>query len=156
MLWITIKYLLLPLWPSHPSRLRALHDADHLIRDRQFRVNGRSKRMNELWPMVIPQPKHGAAIGTEIPLRRTDFLIRCASRHDGGIFPKPVSSELPSPTVMKNILRPAKDRGLGKKTGMTYLIKSFPFLISRLSAIPPRLTLPLYPPTFRQMLQAHS
>ena len=38
----------------------------------------------------------------------------------------------------------------------TYFIKSSPFTIFKLFAIPPRFTDPLYPPTLRQMLHAQS
>lgn len=38
----------------------------------------------------------------------------------------------------------------------TNLINSFPFFILSVLLMPPKLTLPLYPPTFRQMLHAHS
>ena len=119
-LWINIVYLLLPLRPSHPSRLRVLHKADHLIRDRQFGINGRSKRMNELWPMVIPQPKHGAAIGTEIPLRRTDLLIWCASRHDSGIFPKPVSPNCHPSTPIEYSIADKTLRVISRQTWLTW------------------------------------
>lgn len=39
---------------------------------------------------------------------------------------------------------------------VSYLMMSFPLMMLRLSAMPPKFTLPRCPPTLRQMLHAHS
>jgi hypothetical protein len=44
----------------------------------------------------------------------------------------------------------------GRKRKGNYLMVSFPFVTFSVSAIPPRFTLPPYPPHFRQIEHAHS
>lgn len=83
---VDVMHALLPLRPTHPVRLRLLHDTDHLVRNGQLRVDSRCERMNQLWPVMVPEPQHGAAIGAEIALRRTQLLARLAPVFDGVVF----------------------------------------------------------------------
>jgi len=49
-----------------------------------------------------------------------------------------------------------EERGAEGSDNQAYLMRSFPFLTLRVDETAPRLTEPLYPPTLRQMLHAHS
>ena len=73
---------LFTLRPPRPRRLRPAHDTHHFIRNREFRVNGRSKWMNELRPMVIPKPKHRTAIWAKDPLRWANFFLGSSTVFD--------------------------------------------------------------------------
>lgn len=84
---VRVMHGLLPLRPTHPVGLRILHNTDHLVWNRQVRINGRRKRMDQFRPMMIPQPEHGAAVGTEVPLRRTLRLGWFSLILDCGVFP---------------------------------------------------------------------
>lgn len=130
----------LALWPAHIVRLGAIHDTNHLIRHRQLGIDSWCKRMNQFRPVVIPQPQHRATVGAEASLGRALLLVRRAAVFDCFVFSWRRQSIL----------------NASQKTAAAHLINSFPCLISSVSAIPPRLTLPLYPHTLRQMLQAQS
>lgn len=80
---VGVMHALLPFRPTHPVRLRPGHDTHHLIGSGQLGINRRRKRMNQLREVMVPEPKHGAAIGAEIPLRRTALLVRFALVYDG-------------------------------------------------------------------------
>ena len=42
--------------------------------------------MNQLRPMMIPKPEHGATVRAEIPLRRAALLVRLALVFDCVVF----------------------------------------------------------------------
>lgn len=84
---IFLVHLLLPLRPTRPRRLRPSHNANHLIRHRQLGVDRRRERMNQLRPLLVPQPQHGTTVGAEVPLRRTNLLLFGTAGLDRGIFP---------------------------------------------------------------------
>lgn len=95
---VGVMHALLPLRPTHPIGLRPSHDTNHLIRNRQLRIDSRRKGVNQLRPMMIPEPKHGTAIRAEIPLGRTLLLSRFSLVHDRGVFPAlPSASNVPVP-----------------------------------------------------------
>jgi hypothetical protein len=43
--------------------------------------------MDQLRPVMVPQPKHSTAIGTEVTFRRTLCLVGSATVLYGGVFP---------------------------------------------------------------------
>lgn len=42
--------------------------------------------MNQLWPVVIPQPQHGTAVGAEVALRRATFLVWSSAVFNSSVF----------------------------------------------------------------------
>lgn len=88
---INIMHNLLPLRPTNPSRLGPRHNASHFIRSGQLGINGRRKRMDQLRPMMIPQPQHGATVGAEIALAGADLLVFLAAVFDRGVLSAVVS-----------------------------------------------------------------
>jgi hypothetical protein len=84
---VRLMHALLPLGPPHVRRLGVRQDTDHLVRHGQFGVDSRRERMNQLRPMMIPQPQHRATVRAEIPLRGASLLIRLAAIFDSGVFP---------------------------------------------------------------------
>jgi len=42
--------------------------------------------VDEFRPVVIPQPEHGTAVGTEVALGRAQFLRVFAAVFDGNVF----------------------------------------------------------------------
>ena len=147
-----LMHLLLPFRPPHPHRLRVSFDANHLIRRRQLRINSGSKRMDQFGPTPIPDPEHSTAITTETPLRRYPFFLGCSAVFDCGVFPS-VTVNITVELYIYIYIQVQMDV---RSCGRTYLINSFPLVTFSESDIPPRFTLPLYPPTLRQMLQAQS
>jgi len=79
-------HLLLPLRPLHPRRRSLPFNTIHLLRHRQLRINRRRKRVNQLRPVVIPQPEHSPAISTEIALRLAFLFGGKTAVFDGYIF----------------------------------------------------------------------
>lgn len=71
-----VKHLFLPFGPPHVRGLRILPYTDHLIWNRQLRIDTARERMDQLRPRGIPQPKHRAAVGAEGAERRTLFIGR--------------------------------------------------------------------------------
>lgn len=126
--------------PPHPLRLRAAHNTNHLLGNRQIRINCRRERMNQFGIVMIPQPQHGTAVRAEVALRWAALFVRCAACFDCWVFSTPSARPLSG-----NIVR-----------FEAYLMNSSPLETFRLFAIPPKFTLPPYPPTFRQILQAQS
>lgn len=68
-----------PFRPPHPLRLRITHNTNHLLGDRQIRINRRRKRMNQLGVVMIPQPQHCTAVRAEVSLRRAALFVRCTA-----------------------------------------------------------------------------
>jgi hypothetical protein len=94
--------------------------------------------------MVVPQPEHRAAITAEGALGRAFLCPRCATVFDGCVFP--VEAQFLDVSDIDSKVKIIKLIGLvqkKKESESKYLIMSFPFLILRLSFMPPRLTLPL-------------
>jgi hypothetical protein len=83
----TLMHTLLALWPAHPLRLTVPPHTHHLLRHRQLRINRARERMDQLWPMVVPQPEHRAAITAEGALGRAFLCLRRATVFDGCVFP---------------------------------------------------------------------
>lgn len=85
---VNIIHKLLSFRPLSPSRLRSIHDANHFLWHGQLGVNGRCERVNQFRPMVVPQPKHSATIGAEVPLGGAPLFIGSATVFDRIIFPR--------------------------------------------------------------------
>lgn len=83
---VDIMHRFLAFGPSYPGWLGISQDTNHLIWGRQIGVDGRCKRMNQLRPMMVPQPEHSTAIGTEVTFRRTFCLVRSATILYGVVF----------------------------------------------------------------------
>jgi len=79
-------HALLPLRPSYPGRLRVCQDTNHLVRHGQIGIDRRGKRVDQFRPMVIPQPEHGTAVGTEVALGRAQFLRGFSAVFDASVF----------------------------------------------------------------------
>jgi len=129
---IGLMHTLFALGPPHPRRLRPAHDTYHLFWDGQLGINGRGKRVDEFGPVVIPQPQHGAAVGAEVPLGGAAFLVGCTAVFDTVVFPG----------LMLVVVTRRQGRAR-MEGGRRYLMRSLPVVIFRLSAMPPRFTLPL-------------
>lgn len=140
---IDIMHYLLPLRPAHPFGFGTLHDADHLIRSRKLGVDGGRKRVNQFGPVVIPQPQHRLQLEQK-------FLSE--EHFDSSGVPRSLMAVYFLTIV--DSTNPVRNKGAQPR--YAYLIRSLPFFILSESATPPRFTLPLYPPTLRQMLQAQS
>jgi hypothetical protein len=80
-------HTLLPLRPSHPLRLTIPLDAHHLLRHRQLRVDRARKGMDQLRPVVVPQPEHRAAVAAEGALGGAFLCLGGAAVFDGCVFP---------------------------------------------------------------------
>jgi len=83
---VLLMHALLPLRPSHPGRLRVCQDTNHLVRHGQIGIDCRGKRVDQFRPLVIPQPEHRTAVGTEVALGRAQFLRGFAAIFDGSVF----------------------------------------------------------------------
>lgn len=162
-LTILLVHTLLSLRPPRPRRLRSIHDTHHLVGHRQLRIDCRGKRMNQFRPVVVPEPQHGTAVRAEVPLWGAKLFIWCSAVFDARVFPGHelvyVSDNIMS--VFQCMERQFPGRSCARKWNWvdmdgSYLIRSLPLMIFRLSAMPPRFTAPRCPPTLRQMLQAHS
>lgn len=91
---IPLTHGLLPLGPSHPLRFTLPQDTNHLLRDGQLRVDRGREGVEQLRPVVVPEPEHGGAGAAEGALGGDFFFVGGAAVFDRRILPmlRPVSS----------------------------------------------------------------
>lgn len=110
---IKLSRRLLPLRPTHPRRLRTTHDTNHLLGNRQVGINRRRKRMDQLGPVMIPQPKHSTTIRAEVAFRRASFFAWGSTIFNRSVF----SSRHQYTCILPSICKGRK----GREGGRTWL-----------------------------------
>lgn len=142
----SLEHLLLPLWPPNPLWLTVSSHTNYLLRNRQLGIDSRCEWVDQFWPGLIPEPEHRRAVAAERALGGDFLLLWCAAVFESCVFS----------TSRLSLCFTSRSTKEFEIREWYYLIKSFPLMIFRLDAIPPRFTLPPVPPHFLQILQAQS